>query len=1081
MKAYRLTLILAAIAAVAVFAVPPMDSMRSPVGARKSTPRVIARSVLTAEAPSPDANFVDLGDEGGTGDHSRGRSRSGSLDCFTSRLSMDSSQGPQRLPAIDDPYRVEMDGAVMRLLPNRVAASRSEADRGNSRLDEGNDRCPATVIPSLPYTDTGLFKDKHTDISVYCLDGYGFPDVIYQYTPDHNGEYLLAYTGDFTAGGIGVRTGGACPGSQEVHCESEWYHAPESPQNMVLTLTSGQTYFVVLIADTQYNHHNYTFRMSEVGECSADMSLTAPGVISGNTCLANDDCPYVAGADQIVRVTIPRDGRWTFDLCDGRTWDADLYLSRSCCSDTILSHATYGCDYLPPDWVSRPAIGPITLTAGEYFIRVEGNHPLSCGLWTLNVTEVLYPTCTTRPVNDDLVNVGPPVHLPAVFTGDNRCATHDCALLTEGQGETWHAFELDAAADVIVDFCGLERSFYSRYRVLVAGAPCNRLVQASEYNYINCEGTWGYIMVFQNLPAGVYYYPMLRDSIYSAEGPYTINIRSLPTCEIVSEPGDVIECPDNADLHGRGIDCDGGCMRNGQYFVSIAPGQSVFGDIYTYPDPQYNYRHADADWYEFALEDTAVVTVAIRAEFPVSLTLTDRDCSYQYQLANASAVLPCTTLVLSSTCLRPGSYAVVVQPMSFLVPTDAAHYRFTLTSNPCDWPIDLVQEAGDQLENEPICQDNYQDVYNSGCSGASIFQTIPSTVTLFGTSGIYRAGNYHDRDTDWFQFTITRPSVVSVRVLAEFDPYLVLTNFCPGCDGGLMEAGGTVGDTLEMRSWCFEPGLYYLAVLPSSGARLPCGTEYRLWLQSDPCAPCVNLGVPGDIPENEPPCSSDTRLSDHYNGGCNTEPPVYGPTLTCGQAVWGRTGSGWGYNGPMRDTDWLLFNMASSDIPHFNVVAQFPVMTAIVGPGPLGCDSVILYSDITVGNPCETVTVSPSAPLPAGPYWLYIAPTAFRRVVCGLEYRASVQCASCQPDTVTDLTIRRVGDDIVLRWTADPAFAGSYTVYAATSYPASPDAWQLVATGVAPQIGARKTTYTRSGAVMADMDRQYYMVVGVCP
>ena len=46
-----------------------------------------------------------------------------------------------------------------------------------------------------------------------------------------------------------------------------------------------------------------------------DAQLVAPGSWSGNTCGAGNDCALRSSEDLIVKVTIPTDGNWQFDLC----------------------------------------------------------------------------------------------------------------------------------------------------------------------------------------------------------------------------------------------------------------------------------------------------------------------------------------------------------------------------------------------------------------------------------------------------------------------------------------------------------------------------------------------------------------------------------------------------------------------------------------------------------------------------------------------------------------------------------------------------------------------------------------------
>ncbi len=997
------------------------------------------------------------------------------IDCLTTAPS--EQQLPIPLP--ENPLPIEWtiieDGDVVHVIPNYPLDPIDGLDsREPATLDEGSDACPATVITALPYVDQGTMHGTHNDYLTSCRLDRTLPDRIYQYTAMQSAMHALELTGNYYYWSLGVRTEGACPGSVEIACAS---NNNSNTHRLLLNLTAGTTYYFVVESDTSDEEpSDYIFRVSAASACQPDFELTAPGAVSGMTCFAHDDCPLMRGDDQLVELTIPHDGYWRIALCDAAEWDAKLILTRACC-DSIITSSTYGCPY-SITYYSRPMIDYYFLSAGVYFVHVEGRYWRACGAWALTVEEIL--PCTGRPSNDDCEAAGPPAALPATFIGDNTCATRDCELLTRGQGETWHAFSIDATSDVFIDYCESETYSYSMYRVLVSGCLCQSLIQATETVYNACVGSGHVAFVFRDVAPGIYYYPVLRDSTYGVEGPYTVHVRSMPTCQVENQPGDIIECLDTPALSAIGIDCDRGCGST-EFFQPIEIGQTVFGRSFTYLD-QYNYRRTESDWFEFTLDDTSSLTVTATAEFPIQFGIYDRECAYQSDYILTSVVFPCSTVTITSDCLRPNRYALGVRPSGFMAPTDTMHYRVTLSSELCDWPCDISQEAGDQPEGEPLCADNYQDTYNSGCNGyPEVFQDIACGDTILGTSGVFRRGSGIERDMDWFRVTITERSIITLSVIAEFDVYLILSDYCPGCDGGLSESFGPMCELVQTRALCLPPGSYILAVFPQDWSYLPCGTEYRMWVTCEPCTPCNELLQAGDILEAEPPCSTYSDYVDQYNGGCNSELPAFGPEITCGQTILGTTGTWWS-SGMQRDTDWLQFNLNGASTTHFCVVAQFPVMTAILGPGgTFSCDSIMLYSDIGFGNPCDTVCVTSFSELISGSYWLYVSPGVFENILCGSEYRAWVSCDGCQPDTVNDVTIRRVDDDIYLRWTTDPSFTGTYTVYSTASViSAFGENWTSVASGITPEHETNRAVYIHHDAFQTT-GHQYYIVVGVCP
>jgi hypothetical protein len=124
-----------------------------------------------------------------------------------------------------------------------------------------------------------------------------------------------------------------------------------------------------------------------------DFQVTAPGTwTDGNTCGAGNDCSLRPSEDQIWEVTIPTDGIWTFGLCaTSPAWDTYIYLGTTACSADIAENDD-GCGY------PLSKIGPVSLTAGTYYLTIEGFSSTYCGAYQLDITEA--PPCiVTCPPN----------------------------------------------------------------------------------------------------------------------------------------------------------------------------------------------------------------------------------------------------------------------------------------------------------------------------------------------------------------------------------------------------------------------------------------------------------------------------------------------------------------------------------------------------------------------------------------------------------------------------------------------------------------------------------------------------------
>jgi hypothetical protein len=157
---------------------------------------------------------------------------------------------------------------------------------------------------------------------------------------------------------------------------------------------------------------------------------------------------------------------------------------------------------------------------------------------------------------------------------------------------------------------------------------------------------------------------------------------------------------------------------------------------------------------------------------------------------------------------------------------------------------------GTIIEDEPVCYDDYEDIYNVGCSG-EIWDTIPASCSFFGTAGTF---NYHGleyRDSDWLQFELEDSSQVVLQGTAEFDLSMMLLRQGPvnPCDGfeilswAAVPACSTASLSGELRS-----GRYWIWAAPSDFIGVECGSDYILTLISTDIGGCAYF--PGDIGGN---------------------------------------------------------------------------------------------------------------------------------------------------------------------------------------------------------------------------------------
>ncbi len=192
-----------------------------------------------------------------------------------------------------------------------------------------------------------------------------------------------------------------------------------------------------------------------------DFTVTAPGSwADGNTCGAGDDNRLRAGEDQVWAITIPTDGRWIFSLCGGSTvWDSYIYLgTQTYLGD--LGAIDGGCG---GSMLSKLVV---EVTAGTYYLDVEGWYTDDCGPYTLDVLPAPPPA-----ENDECVNalaVGNITEVP--FT--TAYATHDGPGTYMTGPNIWYLYTAPASGDVEVSLCG---SSYDTKVAVYDGPTCDPL------------------------------------------------------------------------------------------------------------------------------------------------------------------------------------------------------------------------------------------------------------------------------------------------------------------------------------------------------------------------------------------------------------------------------------------------------------------------------------------------------------------------------------------------------------------------------------------------------------------------------
>jgi hypothetical protein len=138
----------------------------------------------------------------------------------------------------------------------------------------------------------------------------------------------------------------------------------------------------------------------------------------------------------------------------------------------------------------------------------------------------------------------------------------------------------------------------------------------------------------------------------------------------------------------------------------------------------------------------------------------------------------------------------------------------------------------------------------------------------------------------------------------------------------------------------------------------------------------------GLIPEGEPDCGS--GYVDVWNGGCNSDPPVFQVVSPSIDEItyFGTSGT---YDDYMRDTDWYRLQLNVPNTITLRVLAEFPVLVFFLdGNLPLGCDDPDMVISYDRGAACEAVELTET--IGPGVYWVWVGPSVFSCLPCGLEY-----------------------------------------------------------------------------------------------
>jgi hypothetical protein len=146
------------------------------------------------------------------------------------------------------------------------------------------------------------------------------------------------------------------------------------------------------------------------------------------------------------------------------------------------------------------------------------------------------------PANDDC-STATPVNLidgaaPTTINASNVGATTSPAESSVlGYGAVWYAVTLSGSCNhnLAVNYCGTTGGVAGDVFIVYADCPLTTYTTTSNYNTSAC-GDGNYSLLFQNLPSGTYYIPVIADAGLLPLGDYTITFSSVLNDAIAPVP-----------------------------------------------------------------------------------------------------------------------------------------------------------------------------------------------------------------------------------------------------------------------------------------------------------------------------------------------------------------------------------------------------------------------------------------------------------------------------------------------------------------------------------------------------------------
>jgi hypothetical protein len=630
------------------------------------------------------------------------------------------------------------------------------------------------------------------------------------------------------------------------------------------------------------------------------------------------------------------------------TLDTDLWIYDDC---TNMTQLFYRDGDSACGWATYLTSADFTFATGVNYIIAIGGYAGAGGDFEFTVME---GEPVVGPPNDNFADATPIVVNGPCESATTVGATPDClpplvqgacysgfysAASTGAAADVWYSFVADGVSLYSVSLCGSSYdSALGLFDASGAGIESND-DSCSLQSEITCV-----------LPAGDIYVAV--DGYGSSTGDFTLCVTTIDCPPL--------NCTGTAEVEPN----DG---PNGDGTVgSIVSGETICGDVFTWSETDSlgnvtNYR--DTDWYELLLVTDAVVEVNLSPEeFDGIAFLIASDQATIIASADANGY--CTGEALLSECLAAGSYYVVAAPNGF-----------TGIDIPANYSLSVIQET---------C------VFTTPCD---TWSATPIALPYAGAGTNVGAGDIYGSTAGdvGFSFTLLEESVISVGTCLpgtnyDSDSYLFAGDPCNGGTELLYNDGNsTCAEIAWATGWsldCSAPlaaGDYTLVITGYSAEEGNFTLDVTATPTAEACA-CPPIDCVG-TPEVEP--------NDGPNGDGTVGTAVCSGT-TCGEVfTWSETDS-LGNVTNYRDTDWYELLLIGDNYVSLALdVEQFDGVLFLVASD----QSTVLASADAAGF-CEDELLATDC-LPAGSYYVVVAPNDFTGVEVPASYGLTVGCDPC--------------------------------------------------------------------------------------